>query len=147
MNYISTEALYPANMFNTASNCRIHKHKLPNTSADVGFPVCITGSVSETDGWHMRAARDDRPEGLYCFGQGNRQKGVFRISHPLAAVVSGGSAQATAHLDCAWNRSASASRRQRHLFRLFRVRTQPSVVLGSHQNIFPVKLLELSEVL
>lgn len=59
--------------------------------------VCITESISATDGWHMRAPREGRTDVLYWFGQGNRQKGFSRISRPLAAVVSRGSAQSTSH--------------------------------------------------
>lgn len=61
------------------------------------LPVCITESVFETDGWHMRAPRKGRADVLYWFGQGNRRKGFSRISRPLAAVVSRGSAQSTSH--------------------------------------------------
>lgn len=59
--------------------------------------VCITESVSETDGWHMKAAREGRTDRLYWFRQGNRQKGFSRIKRPLAAVVSRGFAQSTSH--------------------------------------------------
>lgn len=88
-------------MFNTASNCRIHKHRLPDTSADAGFPVC----VSETDGRHMR------PPSRRALSVRTREQaeGVFRISPPLAVLVSRGSAP---HL-CTWSRSAPVSRPQR----------------------------------
>lgn len=36
-------------MFNAASNCRIHKHRLLDTSADAGFPVCMAAGVSEPE--------------------------------------------------------------------------------------------------
>lgn len=66
------------------------------------LPVCITESVFETDGWHMRAPRKGRADVLYWFGQGNRRKGFSRISRPLAAVVSRGSAQSTSHSNQPW---------------------------------------------